>query len=132
MLVYAPADVLLLPSVNECIALILYEAMASGLVVVATDIRGQRELFILLRGFLLQPATTETVTEQVVAATGDIIDHPAGYDRVRATAQRDVERLFNVGKFQKCVLDLLTMLRTPVEYVVDPVLASVLSSTRDA
>jgi glycosyltransferase involved in cell wall biosynthesis len=40
----AAADILLLPSEHEGIALTLYEAMASGIVPVASDVGGQREL----------------------------------------------------------------------------------------
>jgi len=41
---YAAADVLVLPSANEGIALVVYEAMAAGQLVMTTDVGGQAEV----------------------------------------------------------------------------------------
>lgn len=50
---YSAADIVLLPSAYEGISLVLYEAMAMSLPVVASDVGGQRELVTPDTGFLL-------------------------------------------------------------------------------
>lgn len=129
---YASADICLLPSVNEGIALVLYEAMASGLLVVATDVGGQKELVTSSRGILIKPGSLEEVTERVVNAITDVVENPKRYDRVRATARRDIQRLYNVQNFQNCVINPLINFHSPVQYNSASVPISVLTSTRDA
>lgn len=41
---YAMSDIFLLLSVSESIALVVYEAMAAGLLVITTDVGGQSEI----------------------------------------------------------------------------------------
>ena len=50
---YSAADVVLLPSAYEGISLVMYEAMAMGLPVVASDVGGQRELLTPETGVLV-------------------------------------------------------------------------------
>jgi glycosyltransferase involved in cell wall biosynthesis len=49
------SDILLLPSAHEGIALVLFEAMASGVVPIAADVGGQRELVLPDCGVLIAP-----------------------------------------------------------------------------
>lgn len=130
--IYAAADILLLPSVNEGIALVLYEAMAAGLVVVATDVGGQNELVTPERGILLRPGSAEEVTDRVVRAISSIIDHPERYDRMRKTARRDIQRYFNIQKFRKCVIDGMVEWHMSKEYNPDTVPAQLLTQVREA
>ncbi|MGQ9895911.1 MAG: glycosyltransferase family 4 protein [Roseiflexus sp.] len=58
--VLAVGDILLLPSEREGIAVALYEAMAMGVVPVAADIGGQRELVTSDCGILIPPSDHET------------------------------------------------------------------------
>jgi len=58
----AAADLLLLPSAREGIAIVLYEAMAMGVVPVAADVGGQRELVTPNCGILIPPLGDEATT----------------------------------------------------------------------
>ena len=55
----AASDLLLLPSAHEGIALILYEALAMGVVPVAADVGGQHELVTPECGVLIPPGENE-------------------------------------------------------------------------
>ncbi len=87
---YREADILLLPSKWEGIALTLYEAMAMGLPVVASDVGGQRELVTPDTGFLIPPGVPDEI-DRFVNSLLHLIEHPgvrremgrAGRDRVR-------------------------------------------------
>jgi len=57
----AAADILLLPSVNEGLAIVLLEALAMELVPVAADVGGQRELLTPDCGFLI-PVERQEIT----------------------------------------------------------------------
>ena len=50
---YSAADIVLLPSAYEGISLVIYEAMAMGLAVVASEVGGQQELVTLGAGVLV-------------------------------------------------------------------------------
>lgn len=102
---YAAADILLLPSVNEGIALVLYEAMAAGLLIIATDVGGQNELVTPSRGILIKGGDLEHVASDVETAINGILQNPERYTRMRFVAKRDVRRLFNVRNFRKCVVN---------------------------
>lgn len=81
------ADMLLLPSEQEGIALSLFEAMAMEVVPVAADVGGQRELVTPACGCLIAHGTNEV--EQYVAALALLIDDPAQRRRMaRAGRQR--------------------------------------------
>jgi glycosyltransferase involved in cell wall biosynthesis len=69
----AAADLLLLPSAYEGIAIALYEAMAMGVVPVAADVGGQRELVTPDCGILVPPSGDET-TAYAAAIIGLLTD----------------------------------------------------------
>ncbi len=71
--VMAAGDMLLLPSAREGIALALYEAMAMGVVPVAADVGGQRELVTPECGMLVPPSGDEE-TAYVTALTSLLTD----------------------------------------------------------
>jgi glycosyltransferase involved in cell wall biosynthesis len=70
----AAADILLLPSQREGIALTLYEAMATGVVPVAAQVGGHAELVIPSCGILIAHGPHEQ--EQYVAALRQLIEQP--------------------------------------------------------
>jgi hypothetical protein len=70
----AAADILLLPSQREGIALVLYEAMATGVVPVAAQVGGHAELVNPSCGILIAHGPHEQ--EQYVAALRELIEQP--------------------------------------------------------
>jgi hypothetical protein len=77
------ADILLLPSQAEGVALVLFEAMSMGVVPVATDVGGQRELVTPECGRLVAPGP-QVIASLVEALNALLIDAEA---RVRCAAQ---------------------------------------------
>jgi glycosyltransferase involved in cell wall biosynthesis len=70
----AASDVLLLPSEHEGIALTLYEALATGVVPVAADVGGQRELVTPECGMLIVPGPAEL--EEYCTALRELLADP--------------------------------------------------------
>jgi glycosyltransferase involved in cell wall biosynthesis len=93
----AAADILLLPSRNEGLALVLYEALALETVPVAADVGGQRELVTPECGYLIPPGPDELAG--YVAALAALMREPARRQalaqqgRQRVVAQFDLERM---------------------------------------
>lgn len=88
----AASDVLLLPSEYEGIALTLYEALASGVVPVAADVGGQRELVTPDCGVLIARGGDEQGA--YVAALRLLIADPARRARMAAAGRERVVRFF--------------------------------------
>jgi glycosyltransferase involved in cell wall biosynthesis/GT2 family glycosyltransferase len=93
----AAADILLLPSRNEGLALVLYEALALEIVPVAADVGGQGELVTPECGYLIPPGPDELAG--YVAALAALVREPARRQalaqqgRQRVVAQFDLERM---------------------------------------
>jgi glycosyltransferase involved in cell wall biosynthesis len=86
------ADVLVLPSRWEGIALTLYEAMACGLPVVATDVGGHRELVTSEVGTLVRRATAAEEARDCAVALAAILRDAEARERMgRAARLRAVE-----------------------------------------
>ena len=115
---YAMSDVLLLPSVNEGIALVLYEAMMAGLVVMSTGVGGQAEILKESRSILLPDTSVgHNVTGFIARKLLDITNEKGRYDILRATARRDMKSNFTVDKFTSCVLDEMRNLKSAYGHV---------------
>lgn len=89
--IYLAMDVLCLPSDFEGFGLVLIEAMALGVPVVATDVIGIRDVIEHERNGLLVPANDP---EAMAAAITRIFDDESLRDRLRAAALDDVRRRF--------------------------------------
>ena len=87
------ADVLLLPSEQEGIALALYEAMAMGVVPVAADVGGQRELVTAECGILIAQDGDEV--EEYTAALHLLIEQPAQRQRMAEAGRSRVAAHFS-------------------------------------
>lgn len=90
--VIAAADCVFLPSSSEGIAVVLFEAMAEGVPVVAADVGGQRELVTADCGVLVPRADEEAEVQRYADAIGELLVNPerrramgeAGRARIRA------------------------------------------------
>lgn len=103
---YAMSDVLLLPSVNEGIALVLYEAMASELLVLTTDVGGQSELVTPESGILIRDSRLMSqMSDSIIDSLRGILANPDKYDKMRVNARNRVRSRFTTAKFCDCVLD---------------------------
>ena len=68
----ALADILVLPSLSEGFPVVILEAMACGLPIVATKIRGNQEIIKDWdNGFLVEPRNSENITEKVLLLLKD-------------------------------------------------------------
>lgn len=69
---YNAADVFVLPSLHEGHSMVLLEAMASGLPIIATKVGGNTETVINgVNGFLVKPANTEEISEKLLRILSD-------------------------------------------------------------
>lgn len=102
---YAMSDILLLPSVNEGIALVLYEAMAAGLLVLTTDVGGQKELVTRDTGILI-PSTgsAPAMAANIFSTLIDILRNPRYYQRIRQTGHDTVRAKYTTKHFCDCMI----------------------------
>ncbi len=91
----AAADIYLLPSMMEGIALALFEAMAMECVVVAGDVGGQRELVDESSGFLIDRGAGDELG-QYVGVLRRVIGDEGLRARVRQQARRRIEDRFSI------------------------------------
>lgn len=105
---YAMSDVFLLPSVNEGIALVVYEAMAAGLLVMTTDVGGQKELVTPKTGILLPNfRTVAEMANNTVENLKSVVVNPENFAALRQNAQETVRTKFTTSQFTSCVFDNL-------------------------
>lgn len=93
---YSAADVFFLPSEWEGIALSIYEAMASGLPVVAADVGGQRELVTAETGFLIARAPGELA--EYVRCLRMLLENPGLRKTLGARARARIEAEFTLDR----------------------------------
>jgi glycosyltransferase involved in cell wall biosynthesis len=107
---YREADIFLLPSKWEGIALTLYEAMAMSLPVVASDVGGQGELVTPEVGFLL-PAGNPDDIDGFVETLLYLIENPIVRRELGAAGRERVRTYFRLSK----------MLETISQHLIDVV-----------
>lgn len=93
-LMMSASDLLLLPSREEGIALVLFEAMSMGVVPVATDVGGQRELVTPDCGVLL--AFDEQLGDAVVEALDTLLTDEPLRRQLAGAGRRRVEEQFRL------------------------------------
>ncbi|CAN8062181.1 unnamed protein product [Agarophyton chilense] len=116
---YAMADIFLLPSNNEGIALVLYEAMAAGLLVMSTDVGGQKELIRTNSGILLPnlrnpSALSSFIVQQLKAVT----KFSPMFKDIQESGTREVREKFTTERFCDCVVN--NMIRARKELAKRP------------
>lgn len=102
---YAMADIFLLPSNNEGIALVLYEAMAAGLLVMSTDVGGQKELIQSNTGVLL-PLLPDAYSSAlfIVRQLEAIVKFAKMFKDIQRAGTAVVRSKYTTEKFCDCVL----------------------------
>lgn len=103
---YAMADIFLLPSNNEGIALVLYEAMAAGLLVMSTDVGGQKELIrsntgVLLPNLSSPGALASFIVQQLKAVT----KFNSMFKDMQVSGTQEVRTRFTTERFCDCVIN---------------------------
>lgn len=105
---YAMSDIFLLPSVNEGIALVVYEAMAAGLLVITTDVGGQREIVTERTGILLpNHRSVSGMGNHTIASLRKVVSNPAAFKGMVDAGQKLVRQNYTTSKFSSCVMNNL-------------------------
>jgi glycosyltransferase involved in cell wall biosynthesis len=93
---YQAADYFVLPSVNkgEAFGIVLLEAMASGLPVVASDLPGVRGVFTSESGLLIKPGDAEDLAEKIKY----LMVNPAKRKEMGTAARREAEEKYSAEK----------------------------------
>jgi glycosyltransferase involved in cell wall biosynthesis len=104
--VLGASDLSVLPSCVEGIALTLYEAMASGLPVVAADIGGQSELVTTDVGLLVSPADEDQIGA-FAAALERLFSDDELCRRMGRAARERIEEHFRIEQFGERLVQLL-------------------------
>jgi len=100
-------DIFFLPSRWEGISLAFYEAMASGLVVVGSNVGGQKELVTPECGTLLDTADEETEVNNYAAELARLISQPALIKQMQVSARKRVENHFQLSQMGQRMQELL-------------------------
>ena len=105
--VMATVDVFFLPSRWEGIALSIYEAMASGLPVVAADVGGQRELVSPACGILVPRSDPNTESRRYAEALGMLLSDAARRKAMGEAARARVSEHFRLDQMSERMVALL-------------------------
>lgn len=113
---YAMADIFLLPSVNEGIALVLYEAMAAGLLVMSTDVGGQKELIRSDTGVLL-PLLEDgnKLAAVIVSHLQDFVKFWRRFDLISKKGRQVARSVFTTNNFCECVISHMIRAKRELE-----------------
>jgi hypothetical protein len=129
---YNAADILFLPSMQEGIALSLYEAMASGKPVVGAVVGGQAELVVDGTGYLL-PLLDDKAAEadRYAGVLADLVRNPQRRAEIGAAARRHVVTNHPLEETRRRLLELFDLAahhkRTRPRATVAPELAQELA-----
>lgn len=105
---YALSDVFLLPSVNEGIALVVYEAMAGGVLVITTDVGGQKEIVTPKTGILLPNyRSLSRMTMHTLEKLREVVRYPKLFEKTANTGRDIIRETYTTEKFSSCVVENL-------------------------
>ena len=130
--IYAAGDIAVLPSRQEGIALALFEAMSSGVPVVAANIGGQAELVTPEVGVLIEPSDEAREVGEYAAALTDVLRDARRRAAMSSACRARIEAEFTAGQMHDCVEQALEAaiaghLESP-RPVPDPVLGRVVAA----
>ncbi|TEC54428.1 glycosyltransferase family 1 protein [Pseudomonas aeruginosa] len=109
---FQASDIFFLPSAGEGIALVLYEAMACGMAIVAADVGGQAELVSAHCGFLVPRSNTEREARDYAARLESLVRGPEMLRRMGRNSARRIREEFTLSLFERRLWELLE--RVPV------------------
>lgn len=101
------ADIAFLPSAWEGIALVAYEAMATGLALVTADAGGQRELVVEGTGVLMPAGQPTGEAAKYADALVALATDRASRSRIGDAARSRVEALFRIDAMGQRMVDLI-------------------------
>ncbi|MFA5248113.1 MAG: glycosyltransferase family 4 protein [Patescibacteria group bacterium] len=102
---YQEADCFVLPSTNkgEAFGIVLIEAMASGLPVIASDLSGVRGVFSSESGLLIKSGDAEELKEKIEI----LMNNPAKCKEMGEVARREAEEKYSFDIVSKKVIEVL-------------------------
>ncbi len=103
---FCASDILLLPSINEGIALSCYEAMSMGIPVVCSDVGGQSELVISGCGHVVPVDQEEE--ELYVRCLAELIEDPGLRKKMGAASRHRVTSRFRIEKMPETIHGILS------------------------
>ncbi|MBN0372163.1 glycosyltransferase, partial [Pseudomonas aeruginosa] len=106
------SDIFFLPSAGEGIALVLYEAMACGMAIVAADVGGHAELVSAHCGFLVPRRDAEREARDYAARLESLMREPEMLRRMGQNSARRIREEFTLSLFERRLRELLE--RVPV------------------
>jgi glycosyltransferase involved in cell wall biosynthesis len=99
---FQAADIVLLPSLWEGLPRTLIEAQAAGRPIVASNIKGNREIVSPETGFLCPPCDASAYARPLA----DLIDSPSLRERMGSAARRRAEMLFDSAANNRRIVQL--------------------------
>lgn len=109
---FQASDIFFLPSAGEGIALVLYEAMACGMAIVAADVGGHAELVSAHCGFLVPRRDAEREARDYAARLESLMREPEMLGRMGQNSARRIREAFTLSLFERRLRELLE--RVPV------------------
>ncbi|HFN4024770.1 TPA: glycosyltransferase [Pseudomonas aeruginosa] len=109
---FQASDIFFLPSAGEGIALVLYEAMACGMAIVAADVGGHAELVSAHCGFLVPRRDAEREARDYAARLESLMREPEMLRRMGQNSARRIREEFTLSLFERRLRELLE--RVPV------------------
>jgi starch synthase len=108
---YSQASVLVLPSIQEGLALVQAQAMACGIPVIATRNTGAEDLFtVVVEGFIVPPRDPEAIRDRLQL----LLDDPARLREMSAAALDRVRSLDGWATYGRLCVDMYReVLRSP-------------------
>lgn len=110
---FQAADIFFLPSAGEGIALVLYEAMACGLAIVAAKVGGQAELVTAECGLLVTRSSPEQEVMDYAASLRALLDDPALVRRMGRNSALRIREAFGPAQFEHRLRGMLERVRSP-------------------
>ncbi len=102
---FQASDIFFLPSAGEGIALVLYEAMACGMAIVAADVGGHAELVSAHCGFLVPRRDAEREARDYAARLESLMREPEMLRRMGQNSARRIREAFTLSLL-RCRLDI--------------------------